>query len=69
MIAADITPGSWVRFDRRDDRWRRVDAVRPGDGTVTYDAHLWPGGRPFYGFAGADEPCRIVTVSPRAVVA
>ena len=78
MTADQITPGSWVRFDRHE-RWWFVTAARhtplnerepQTTGFVQYDAAAWPEGRPsFGGFADHRETCRIVTVTPEAVAA
>lgn len=78
--AADIRPGSWVRFDRWDDGvWWYVLAARhttfsPSEprttGFVQYDARSGPtGGFTYGGYADHREPCRIVTVTPEEVTA
>ena len=74
--AADIRPGSWVRFGHWE-QWRYVQAARhtPFDeaeprttGYAHYDAADTPQGRPvFYGMADHNQACRIVTVTPQAV--
>ena len=76
-IAADIRPGSWVRFGGQP--WRYVQAARhtPFDpanpritGFVQYDASTGPTGRcTLFGFSPEDRACRIVTVTPQAVTA
>lgn len=78
MTAADITAGAWVRFPSWE-QWRYVQAARHtpfteseprGSGFVQYDASDRPDGRcTFGGFAEHGWPCRVVTVSPRAVAA
>ena len=76
--AADVRPGSWVRFSHWE-QWRYVQAARHtpfrpeeprGSGYLHYDAADTPQGRPvFYGFADHHEPCHVVRVTPQAVTA
>ena len=76
--AADINAGAWVRFPHWE-QWRFVLSARhvpfsPDEprttGLMYYEAADIAQGRPvFYGFATHERPCRIVTVTPEAVVA